>query len=202
MATLARLGMLAALVTLLVGCTVAVPPGATDRELEQYQARILELSWEHVALAGEPPVVESRAWADEGDWLNAIVQCLTDAGVQSSGWGFSAAEGYMLQTISGDDVDDPEVRLAFYLCVAANPLEANAERVPSAAQLDYVYDHLLQWMVPCLEEKGFSIKDAPTREQFAAMYGQWSPMWQLPTGVTPMQLNAIEEQCGSGMPRL
>ena len=69
-------------------------------------------------------------------------------------------------------------------------------------QLNYIYDYYKKTLVPCMIMNGFTPTTAPTRTEFLALAGQWSPYYSVDVGLGPVQYEQVERVCGPERPEL
>lgn len=153
---------------------VAMPGGPTAQEVAQYNQNIADATWAALPVSPgvERPAIALGESIAEGDWSAALFACLGDAGYEG-GVGVSE-RGDALFPVGTEALDDVTL-LAFYRCVVTHPLEVSSRAFYSAAQLDYLYRHYERWQVPCLLMHGYRMYEVPTREEFVADGGRWSP---------------------------
>jgi hypothetical protein len=186
----------------LCGCVASPPAGLSENELAQHRARILANTWANTGLPGEQPGVESHTASTSEEWLASMAECIGAIGLGASSWGYSTSEGYVLGTASGGDVDDPEALREFYVCAASYGPPQSFEELRSNAQLDYIYDYYQKSLVPCMIMNGFRPEAAPTRVEFHAIAGQWSPYYSVDVGLSAVQYEELEGICGAEIPSL
>ncbi len=201
------LAVAASTLLLLTGCSLVapVPPGPTDAELEANRQRILDASWQSTGLEGlvERPV-SVPAGQSSGDALGDLFACLETAGVGDIGVSYSETSGYSI--FSGVTSMNPQyqqLKLSFYTCLTSMP-DVQLSGLPqwSDAQLDYLYDHYKNWILPCLEAHGFSLLTVPTRSEYRAIEGNWSPYNYVGTITSSDDYNRFVDLCGSEYPGL
>ena len=73
-------------------------------------------------------------------------------------WGYDATEGLF---IPGDSATTSE-QLQFYWCFEKYPTVDLLTR----AQIDFIYDYYVRWLIPCLESNGYNVMNAPSRRAF------------------------------------
>lgn len=187
----------------LAGCVAAPPPGASESEISALQERSLEQTWERTGLDGDPPAVEPGPAVASDAWGQTVYDCVLQQGFVLRGFEWSPDHGASLGADSGNDVDDPGLQRAFYECIAANPRAIDEHTIAlTDAQLDYIYDYYLKSLVPCMVLNGFTPSTAPTREEFLAIRGQWSPYYSVDVGLSSIQFDQIEQTCGPERPQL
>lgn len=74
--------------------------------------------------------------------------------------------------------DTPEdqlggLNMALYVCEAMYPVADRYRERLTPAQLNVVYDHLVEVTVPCIRELGYDVADPPSRERFVEREGAW-----------------------------
>ncbi len=165
----------------LAGCAT-IPPAAppTDKDVERYYGVMLDKTWIGTGLSGvmDRPTVSAAAPAPLSDWSQLLYVCMDAKGFQLLDFGGNPVSGY---TLGGTVALDPpktasDSQLAFYMCLAANPpSEIQDGHFLSLAQLNYVYDYYMTWVVPCLAHNGWALRNAPSRDEFIELEGAWSP---------------------------
>ena len=169
-------------VVTLPGCTLAVtpPPPPTANEAQQYYSAMLDKTWISTGLSGvmDRPTVAAPSPVPEDEWSQVLSRCMSGKGFALQGFEWNPRSGYLLADAPADDPaqTSSDGQLAFYMCLAANPpAEIHDPYFLSPAQLDYVYDYYADWVVPCLAQHGWALRNAPTREEFAELAGYWTP---------------------------
>lgn len=65
------------------------------------------------------------------------------------------------------------LNMALYVCQAKYPVAERYRERLTTAQLNVVYDHLVEVTVPCIRNLGYDITDPPSRERFVEREGAW-----------------------------
>lgn len=199
----ARLAVVIVAVIGLCGCVAVPPPGPSESEMAAVRQHSLEQTWARTGLPGSPPAVEAGPVLARDVWGQAVYDCVAQQGFELQGFEWSSDSGAALVNGSGGTVDDSEMQRAFYECIAANPqVFDERDMVLTDAQLDYIYDYYLKSLVPCMVINGFTPSTAPTRQEFLALAGQWSPYYSVDVGLSPIQFEQIEQTCGPERPQL
>jgi hypothetical protein len=194
-----RASAITAVVVALVlsGCVAHPPPPATDEQLAEYTQHVLDQTWQSTGLEGtvDRPQVDAAQPAPMGDWLNSLSTCMKDVNDGSFTFEFNSDEGYVL---SGGDAP---TTVTLYTCIAANPLDYRRDGggFLTDAQLEYIYDYYADWLVPCMVNHGYTMTDAPSRDDFVASQGFWSPYVATANDVTATELEPL---CGPERPQL
>ena len=183
---------------------IATPGGPTAQEVAQHNQDIADATWNALPVSPgvERPVVVLGESIAEDDWPAAFVACLGDAGYEI-GAVLSVGDGAL--TPAGTEELDDATLLAFYRCVVTHPREFTSRAFYSAAQLDYLYRHYERWQVPCLLMQGYRIYEVPTREEFVADGGRWSPGTTLITDVNGHPVQTVQShllmvnRCGANL---
>jgi hypothetical protein len=190
-----------ALLSGLSGCFLVStpPPPPTGAEGAEQYSTMLERSWQSTGLSGllDRPVVTSAAPIPVDGWPTVIIACMLEHGHDTTEFELKADGGFQLTAPVSSDV-----QLDFYLCLAQNPssgVEGNV--ILTRAQLDYIYDYYASWLVPCIEHNGHIVREAPSREEFVAREGDWSPYDSFSVQDVS-DFAALEELCGPGRPSL
>ncbi|GAB3606801.1 hypothetical protein GCM10027413_22100 [Conyzicola nivalis] len=168
----------AAIVVVLSGCTAReLPAGPTEADVDRYYDAIADAHWN--ALGFDPAVPRPDieiGFTTAETWAEQVARCLNEAGFD----GYSEQGGTLLVTGDATNLEQSaEEKLANYRCQIAHQVRPVAGQILSAAQLEYVYDYYVRFLVPCLEARGEEITDMPDRESFLAesFVGAWSPYW-------------------------
>ena len=193
----------AALLLALAGCTLEpLPAPPTSEDAARHYEMMLDRTWQTTGLSGlmDRPTVEAADPVPQDEWITAVFSCMTEEGYAFPGFGSERGSGFLL---SAEATETPsEVQLAFYLCLAANPPEMPVNgRLLSSAQLNYIYDYYVRWIVPCLVLNGYEVRTAVSREEFIALEGEWSPYEAIiPADVSDFETSV--ERCGPTRPPL
>jgi hypothetical protein len=175
---------------LLVGCApTPLPPGPTAADIERYYAQAADELWESFDLPDDiaRPVVE-RAGAVPGlEWVPTVVTCMREAGYDN----YSSQGGGMTSTGTADG-PPLEEQLALYTCQTRFPFAAEPEQLFTVGQRAYVYDYYVEFLVPCLEFRGHTVVEAPSRDDFLSRTGFWSPYYEIGLGEDSVVLTAEE----------
>ena len=176
-------GALAA--ALLAGCTtvVAVPPDATDAEVDAYVAGQLERYWKHILASGagadgnangivDEPDVATVAFTTPDTWSTVQTSCLQAAGLQAR----EISGGF---TIDGPaNLDATSVSLAQWTCLRQYPVDPRIAGFLSDAQVMFMYDDFTTRLGPCVATLGFDVSPPPPRGQYLRLVREgaaWSP---------------------------
>lgn len=165
----ATLLLSATLLTACQGSTEAAGTGAEDDYLRQVSASLAEFyGIEH------PPEVESVRYvdSDESDWVTR--QCLLDAG-------YSTDDTGMIQHPPGQE---EAFALAQYTCRMMYPIAEKYNREWGNAEVEKQYEWTRDFVIPCLEDAGYSISGLPSKEVFVDSWETrpFFPFAQVPTG--------------------
>lgn len=192
-----------ALLVGLTGCFVATPPPPPTGEeaYEQYEM-MLDRSWQSTGLAGllDRPAVTSVAPVALDGWAEVIRRCMLSRGRDAGDFELDVERGFALTaTVTSD------VRFDFYLCLAENPASSIGDSaLLSRAQLDYIYDYYVEWLVPCLQHGGYEVSGAPTRDEFIDAEGAWSPYDEVTVADVADRADfaIVRDRCGPERPSL
>lgn len=170
-----------AVVVALSGCTATpLPPGPTDADIAEYYAAVADAHWEALGFgpAVERPATPAIRFSSPESWAASVAGCMNAAGFDEY-----SAQGGSLTITEPDPNPSTEQKLASFTCELSFQPVAPPGLILSAAQLEYVYDYYLRFLVPCLGLQGESIDDVPSREAFLAqsVIGPWSPYWSIVT---------------------
>ena len=196
----------------LTGCVSAreVPPPMPDAEIEQYLGNRVDAAWRNTGLAGtvERPEPDTSGWVENYRTTRnyeAMFECMQDAGIDE--WGMEEVDGGPVLTSGTGGVPAPPDQLAFYACFAASPTDFGWIHLTDE-ELDYLYDYYRDWVVPCMQSKGYEFWDLPSRQAYRAQLGGWVPYYsvrngpgeELDLGLSQDQLVSIVDQCGAPFP--
>ena len=193
----------------LAGCVAVVtpPPAPTEEEAAVRYEQILDQSWAStsvsdfttrpIVVAGEPlPYVE---------WATTIFLCMQDKGFANAQLRYDPGAGYHIDG-SGDATSlaaDPAAQLAFFECLARRRYTADRVYFASDAQLQYTYEHFRDEVVPCMASNGVAPTSVPSRDQFLAGGGSWSPYAEAVVGSGPGDIyQHLIDLCGPELPAL
>ena len=197
----ARFAAVVASALVLAGCVAVPPAGPSESEIAAVRASSLAQTWARTGLPGSPPTVEAGPVLDNDTWGQAVFDCVTQQGFTIQSFEWSSDEGAALSTASGGASIDPEMQRAFYECIAAHPRALDDDQLTDD-QLNYIYDYYLKTLVPCMVLNGFTPTTAPTRVEFLAIDGQWSPYYSVDVGISAVQYEQLEQICGPQRPQL
>jgi len=189
----------------LSGCVAEPPPGPSGDDVTAFNQRLLDETWANTGLEGiaERPEVSPGAALDESEWSTSMAACMNDGGVTSFGTGYSPDTGFEFVPVNGSQDVSTAVQLLFYDCIARHPMiPSGLFEVLSDEQLNYIYDYYKKTLVPCMIMNGFTPTTAPTRVEFLAIAGQWSPYYSVDVGISGTQYEDIERICGPERPEL
>ncbi len=189
----------------LAGCVAAPPPGPSDSDLAAFNEHLLDETWARTGLAdtAERPDVSDGAALDEGEWSDALADCMVDGGITSFGTSYSPDLGFSYIPADGTTEVAAEDKLLFYACVARHPMVPGGYfEALTDEQLDYVYDYYQTTLVPCMILNGFAPTAAPSRVEFHAIAGQWNPYYAVDVGLGGEQYEEIQRTCGPERPQL
>ena len=192
-----RIVLFAAAVLSLAGCSIAVspPPEPTAADEEQLEVLRLDAVWDETGLDDALRSDVPPAGSLELDTIGFVFAgCMEDRG-----WSAYSADENSASYRSLSEATSDEERLDWYECFAANPMSA-AGSLKSVEQYDYVYDYFQEVLIPCLQEYGYDVSHAPSRNEFRTNTGVdgflfapilWNPYYALPefssTGSLPVQ---------------
>ena len=195
-------GALAAV--LLAGCTtaVAVPPDATDAEVDAYVASQLEPYWQNIlassanadGIADELDVA-TVAFTTPDTWSTVQTSCLQAAGLQAR------------EISGGFTIDDPgnldatAVSLAQWTCLRQYPVDPRIAGFLSDAQVMFMYDDFTARLAPCVAALGFDVSPPPARGQYLRLVREgasWSPYFRADgelVAQSPQQWTLLNGKC-------
>ena len=162
------LAVIAAATLLVTGCTAA-PTAPTEVDYNEIISQRLDSVWMQSELPSAlRPEVQSPEPRSQLSASMGFSGCMRDRG-----WPDYEASptGYRYRAIQL--ADSQAERLDWYECFALNPVDAEYT-MQSVEQFDLVYDYYQDVLIPCLEESGNPIDDAPTRMEFRTTWLGWS----------------------------
>ena len=154
------------------GCSLEspAPVGPSQEQITAVVKARLDRQWRLSGLEGiiVRPRFEYRPVIGASQWAPKISECMAESGVV--GWGYDASEGLF---IPGDTPTTSE-QLQFYWCFEKYPTVDLLTR----AQVDYIYQYYVRWLIPCLESSGYNVMNAPSRRAFRSAdpsIERWNP---------------------------
>ncbi len=139
----------------------------SDEQVDAARHQAADAWWSMVAaqypsLERPEVVVEREAASDEVDEL--LESCLEEKGHDLGGY-----------SVNEIGLSTPEIAISWFECKVSYPEESHPGY--SNEQVAYLYDYLTGFVVPCLEERGSEIDQAPSRETFVANWPNqgWFP---------------------------
>ncbi len=187
----------------LTGCTAPQPPAPVGGDYAVILAERADTVWQMTGLSDElRPTIEIGQARDQFTAASLFSSCMA-----SRGWPdyFSRSTGYGYRAIQLATTD--EERLGWYGCFVAYPVDSEYT-MQSVAQFDLVYDYFQDTLIPCLDEQGYAISDAPTRLEFRTVWDGftdplfpfvWNPYYDI-VGA-PADLTALQQLCPPVPPR-
>jgi len=198
----------------LSGCAAAPapppPPDPTDSEIDRIMvARVESMAasdteaypevWSAITFGRF--ITHEEAPAVLGECMGAFGVTTVQIGTTGSmSWTDSAGDGFVETVISA--------------CQFAYPFDSSREFVHSDAQLEYLYNYVTTFLVPCLSAAGYASEKPPTRRAFMDMAHRdlwaWSPYnsidfsrtprWTLTIqdGPTEMEYSMLQNRCPYG----
>jgi hypothetical protein len=156
----------------------------------------LDGQWEMV-LATSPdavrPTIEMIRYVSGHEWAGVMEGCMHDLG-----WPDTKATpdgGLDSGRIENSQVGARD--LAMYTCSAKYPIDPKYSIPLTNDELSELYDYLANELQPCLEEEGYEVPDAPSRETFIESYtetGGWN-LYENVFGGGQDEWYAINEKC-------
>lgn len=141
-----------------------------------------------------PPDVGLVRWTTMDDYAPTVAACLREAGyhaVAYSGTGIDYPDGI-----------PPEQQRAFnmadYVCNAKYTLHPKYLQPFTSEQFGLIYDYRVEWLAPCLEVRGHTVSEPPTRETFLAgvTTGQdWDPLAEALQNLPADDGNRLQAEC-------
>lgn len=134
------------------------PEGPGQARITSEVRERLDRQWRLSDLEGiiVRPRFEHREVIGASEWAPKMSECMAASGVVN--WGYDATEGLF---IPGDSATTSE-QLQFYWCFEKYPTVDLLTR----AQIDFIYDYYVRWLIPCLESNGYNVMNAPSRRAF------------------------------------
>lgn len=100
------------------------------------------------------------------------VECMTEQG-------FPPDRGGGTMSWTTPDGQLLGLNTALYVCQAKYPVAHRYRESLSREQLELVYDHQVEVMVPCIRGLGYDVPEPPTPERFLERNGAWEELAQL-----------------------
>jgi hypothetical protein len=100
------------------------------------------------------------------------VECMTEQG-------FPPDRGGGTMSWTTPDGQLLGLNTALYVCQAKYPVAHRYRESLSREQLELVYDHQVEVMVPCIRDLGYDVPEPPSRERFLERNGTWEELAQL-----------------------
>ena len=180
--------------------------GPTGEEVQRSNQAFDEATWFALPISQSMPrpLVARQAALTSADWIEALVDCSFDVpNVNSMSAG---PEGVVFEPTSAGFDDSAQLKL--YECAVAHPLtggDLGGDEVLAPAQVEYLYDYYVRWVVPCLARNGYQFATVPDRASFIETYGAWSPysVLKTPDGTdvqTDRLMNLATATCGIDRP--
>jgi len=196
----------------LSGCAAAPvpPPNPTDAEIDSIMvARVESMAasdteahpevWNAITFGRF--IANEEAPAVLGECMGAFGVTTVQIGTNGSmSWTDSAGDGFVETVISA--------------CQFAYPSDYSREWVHTDAQLEYLYNYVTTFLVPCLSAAGYASEEPPTRRAFmeTARHDLWAwspynsidfartPRWTLTIqdGPTEMEYSMLQNRCPYG----
>lgn len=165
-------------------------PAAEDSPLPAVTREdLLQEWWQSSGLQGDPVPVDLVREVSNEEYEAAQIACMTEAGWPPTGQGLSfGAPPEQAETLG----------LALYTCMAQYPTRLAYLQPYDRAQLDLIYDWVLEETVPCYAEQGYDVTDVPTRDAFAGDYFATRTFWTPTRGLGnlgPQASIQLEETC-------
>lgn len=160
---------------LLSGCTVvtAPEPGFTDAERAEMKHRLTDLRWRWTLLPDElRPADPPTQVIDSSEWAAFIVDCMKDAGFDN----YQEMDGGLMidtSVLTFDEMNANDV--AYFVCENSIEISDSGDFAFNQKQIDYIYDYYKQFLLPCLALHEVEVFDVPSKKDFDAGLGSWSP---------------------------
>ena len=167
-------------VVALTGCSTTTVPeaGLDDKQLAAIRNMFDDANWANTGLSDDlrPPHPVVTTVSGE-DWADAYVKCMNIAGFDQY---VAGADGSFtitgVENLNARPVDEAP---ANYICNASFEVDGNYDGYFNPAQMDYLFDYFQQVLVPCLEVRGYSVVQAPSREKYIEVWGGWHPYFSV-----------------------
>ena len=200
----------------LTGCVSAreVPPPITDAALQTYLEKRLDAAWLNTGLDGivQRPQSDPAALVEnfrKSDEESGFAQCVGLAGL--SALSFDEQNGGPSFWFSEGDKGEAAFQLALYSCFADNPSTFGiGDMMLTEEELAFLYQYYQEWIVPCLESKGYNVGQPPTWEEFSEQsFYVWVPYNAISPsvaedpygfGLSREQSLELVDQCGDPFP--
>ena len=198
----------------MTGCVSVreVPAPMSDADLQGYLEDRLDAAWRNTGLEGTVERPESdpsslvERYREDSPGVG-LSECMGEQGIEA--YGTTEENGGPVFLGIGRTAE-PSEQLAWYRCLAAHPSTfSHVELSPS--ELEYLYDYYQEWVIPCLELRGYSVVLVPSREEYITGLGfDWIPYNNLGPGLSgadPYQSSVepgffieLADECGDPFP--
>ena len=182
----------------MTGCALErrAPEGQSPEVVAAAVEAGLDRQWKLSGLEGVVvrPRFQPRPVIGAGQWASEVGRCMAASGIMN--WGYDPDEGLF---IPGDTPTTSE-QLQFYWCFERYP----TVDVLTPAQIDFIYDYYMRWLIPCLESSGYDVTSAPTRTAFRdadPALERWNPYVALQRyPATAGERAALAARCAPTLP--
>lgn len=188
----------------LSACTVSSsdrlpPPTLSDltplSEEEAYeQQRTSAIEGFETMHPGVPvPAIEFVRFVTPEEWAAVTAECMTAAGFTATVSDDGGVE------YGGIPVDQAvALDLASLECRLQHPMDPRYSAPLSAYQIQYLYEYYVYDLVPCLEDEGFDIDEAPSFQVYAETYDteeMWTPYSRIAIDGRASDWDALNVRC-------
>lgn len=162
--------------------TIPAPPvmasADRDAQLQALQEQAEELFHDRFPDEPVPQAGLVRAIAPS-EWAETIATCMTEAGFLSN------VKGGAVETASYPAEQALAQATAVYECRVGYPIDPAYQQSYTPEEATFLYRYLVDTVVPCLEDEGYSTSDIPSEGTFEDQLNsgqEWSPFDSLDPG--------------------
>lgn len=144
------------------------PTMTLDEQKEsEWQGLVFSLEAQGVPVPDRPDAQLIKVFDDNDEYRDAQIRCMHDAGWSDFGYVYEAEQKYF----SGGSLTADQMapyKLSEYVChvqYAQPPIPW-----PNEAQMEDYYDHQIGFVIPCLEEHGYTVSNFPSRKALIDEY--------------------------------
>jgi hypothetical protein len=182
-----------AVVLMLSGCVVASPrpAGLTEQQQHEFALQAQARQWMYAEIPHREQPVVAPTFVAPADVDRLVFECLVDAGL---GDVYALEQGGL---VSFGSLKTPDEHVAYYICSVRYWASPRYWGYLSTEELDWAYDYYQDWLVPCLEARGYELPLAPRRAEVTATPGYlaWNPYSQLGARITDEKIKELEYEC-------
>lgn len=178
------------------------PPTMTEAEKTAAYLTETDTQWESV-LERFPdafrPDVDLVRYIQPNEWSKVMASCLSDAGIEAT-----ISEDGGIETSTPVGQEEPHA-IAWYVCQAKYPGDPELAQPLTSAELEYLYNYLVNDLTPCLEAEGYKVDDPPSLQTYTDTYltaDAWTPYSSVLGAGGQESWNKINRKCPQNAPGL